>query len=67
MYFTHNYVLLVASAASFGLFFASNFSYTPAILVKLISIDKFTHGYGLVMLTQGIGNLLGPPIAGKLI
>ncbi|KAF2887414.1 hypothetical protein ILUMI_18759, partial [Ignelater luminosus] len=63
---TNNYILLHISGASFGLFFASNYSFTPAILVELISLDNFTNAYGLILLSQGIGNLLGPPIAGLL-
>lgn len=66
MLFTSNYPMLLISAASFGLFFSSNYSFTPAILVELISLDNFTNAYGLILLSQGIGNLLGPPIAGFL-
>ncbi|XP_014478799.1 PREDICTED: monocarboxylate transporter 5-like [Dinoponera quadriceps] len=62
--FTYHYTLLVASSAAFGLFFASNFSFTPVILVQLIPLERFTTAYGLTLLCQGIGNLLGPPLAG---
>lgn len=65
MYFTDNYLMLVISAASFGLFFASNYSFTPAIVVELISLERFTTAYGLLLLSQGIGHLIGPPLAGK--
>ncbi|XP_033221699.1 uncharacterized protein LOC117175943 isoform X2 [Belonocnema kinseyi] len=63
---THYYYLLVITAAAFGLFFASNFSFTPVILVELIPLERFTTAYGLSLLCQGIGNLLGPPLAGWL-
>lgn len=43
--------------------FASSFSYTPVILVSIVDIDNFTIAYGLVLLTQGVGNLIGPPLA----
>lgn len=56
---------LIVIGAAFGLFFASNFSFTPAILVELIPLDRFTTAYGLMLLCQGIGNLLGPPLAGN--
>ncbi|KAL0112511.1 hypothetical protein PUN28_012081 [Cardiocondyla obscurior] len=62
--FTHHYVLLTTTSAAFGLFFASNFSFTPVILVELIPLERFTTAYGLSLLCQGIGNLLGPPLAG---
>ncbi|KAG7189713.1 hypothetical protein KM043_017381 [Ampulex compressa] len=62
--FTHNYVLLMITSAAFGLFFASSFSFTPVILVELIPLERFTTAYGLILLCQGIGNLLGPPLAG---
>lgn len=64
--FTHHYVFLIISSAAFGLFFASNFSFTPVILVQLIPLERFTTAYGLSLLCQGIGNLLGPPLAGWL-
>uniref|UniRef100_A0A1B6MQ51 Major facilitator superfamily (MFS) profile domain-containing protein n=1 Tax=Graphocephala atropunctata TaxID=36148 RepID=A0A1B6MQ51_9HEMI len=59
-----NYYLLMLTSALFGVFFASNFSFTPTILVELIPLERFTTAYGLVLLCQGIGNLLGPPLAG---
>ncbi|VVC35611.1 Major facilitator superfamily,Major facilitator superfamily domain [Cinara cedri] len=62
--FIDNWWALVIIGAIFGLFFASNFSFTPAILVELIPLERFTTAYGLILLCQGIGNLLGPPLAG---
>lgn len=46
--------------------FASSFSFTPIILVQLVSLDDFTCAYGLVLLIQGVGNLVGPPISGLM-
>ncbi|KAB0793466.1 hypothetical protein PPYR_13086 [Photinus pyralis] len=66
MLFTDNYVCLMISAAFFGLFFSSNYSFTPAMVVDIISLEKFTNAYGLILLSQGIGNLLGPPVAGLI-
>nr|XP_012137804.1 PREDICTED: uncharacterized protein LOC100881636 [Megachile rotundata]XP_012137805.1 PREDICTED: uncharacterized protein LOC100881636 [Megachile rotundata] len=63
---TPYYNLLMITSAAFGLFFASNFSFTPVILVELIPLERFTTAYGLSLLCQGIGNLLGPPLAGWL-
>ncbi|XP_020292517.1 monocarboxylate transporter 14-like isoform X2 [Pseudomyrmex gracilis] len=62
--FTHYYIYLLITSACFGIFFASSFSFTPVILVELIPLERFTTAYGLTLLCQGIGNLLGPPLAG---
>nr|CAD7395849.1 unnamed protein product [Timema cristinae] len=62
--FTDNFALLTASSAMFGLFFASSFSFTPVILVQLVPLERFTTAYGLILLCAGIGNLVGPPLAG---
>lgn len=60
------YWALAVLCALFGVFFASSFSFTPVILVQLVPLDRFTTGYGLVLLCQGIGNLIGPPLAGMI-
>lgn len=62
--FIESYIGMVGLAILFGITFASQFSFTPIILVRLVNLDDFTCAYGLVLLVQGIGNLVGPPIAG---
>ncbi|KAI5723202.1 hypothetical protein M8J76_002853 [Diaphorina citri] len=62
--FATNYWALLFTCLSFGIFFASNFSCTPIILVELVPLDRFATAYGLTLLAQGIGNLVGPPLAG---
>lgn len=59
-------VLLYLVGILFGLTFASSFSFTPIILVQLVNLDDFTCAYGLVLLIQGVGNLVGPPLAGMI-
>ncbi|KAK7869286.1 hypothetical protein R5R35_000897 [Gryllus longicercus] len=61
-----NFFALAFASGLFGLFFASSFSFTPVILVQLVPLEKFTTAYGLVLLCQGIGNLIGPPVGGWL-
>lgn len=61
-----SYTCLCCLAVVFGITFASSFSFTPSILVKLVDLDDFTCAYGLVLLVQGVGNLIGPPLAGFL-
>ncbi|XP_035701841.1 monocarboxylate transporter 4 [Folsomia candida] len=60
------YYFLVLLCGVFGLMIAANYSLTPVILLQVVSLEKFTPAYGLLLLVQGIGNLIGPPIAGLL-
>lgn len=62
----HSFYILATNAVVFGLMFSSSYSYTPSILVELIALERFTMAYGLVLLSQGVGHLIGPPMAGKL-
>ncbi|KAK6643421.1 hypothetical protein RUM43_004926 [Polyplax serrata] len=55
---------LYTASGAFGFFIAANCSLTSIILVDLITIEKFTNAYGLLLLVQGIANLVGPPLAG---
>ncbi|XP_026498161.2 uncharacterized protein LOC113402192 [Vanessa tameamea] len=64
--FITNYWALAVISTIFGLSYASSYSYTPAILIKLVPIDYFTLGYGLILLSQGLGHLIGPPLGGLL-
>jgi len=57
---------LAILGALFGFSISANYSLVSAILVDLISLDKFTHAYGLLLLVQGVASLIGPPFAGKL-
>uniref|UniRef100_W8AKZ3 Monocarboxylate transporter 14 n=1 Tax=Ceratitis capitata TaxID=7213 RepID=W8AKZ3_CERCA len=61
-----NYALLVLVCITFGFTFASSYSFTPSICVSIVDLDDFTCAYGLVLLVQGIGMILGPPIAGEI-
>lgn len=61
-----NYVALMMLGLVFGITFASSFSFTPIILVRLVDFEEFTCSYGLVLLVQGVGNLVGPPISGLI-
>lgn len=59
-----SYQWMCVLSGFFGLFIAANYSLTSIILVNLVDIDRFTNAYGLLLLVQGIANLVGPPIAG---
>jgi len=38
---------------------------TPIVIVDLLGLEKLSNAFGIVLLFQGIGTVLGPPIAGK--
>lgn len=61
---TSSYTALATLCAIFGVTFASSFSFTPIITSRLVEMDDFTLAYGLILLVQGIGSLVGPPLAG---
>ncbi|KAL0112510.1 hypothetical protein PUN28_012080 [Cardiocondyla obscurior] len=61
-----DYYTLCAISGAFGLFIAANYSLTSIILVELITLERFTNAYGLLLLVQGVANLMGPPLAGWL-
>ncbi|XP_059051552.1 monocarboxylate transporter 4-like [Achroia grisella] len=58
------YATLGAASGAFGAFIAANYSLTSIILVEQITLEKFTNAYGLLLLIQGVANLIGPPLAG---
>lgn len=61
---TGSYTFLMTLCAVFGVTFGSSFSFTPMITSRLVDMDDFTLAYGLILLVQGIGSLIGPPLAG---
>lgn len=62
-----NYVGIALLAAIYGFTISANYALVSVILVDLISLDSFTNAYGLLLLVQGFGSLVGPPIAGFII
>lgn len=60
-----SYNTLAMASGAFGLFIAANYSLTCIILVELITLERFANAYGLLLLVQGIANLVGPPLGGK--
>ncbi|KAI5652167.1 major facilitator superfamily domain-containing protein [Phthorimaea operculella] len=59
-----DYFSLASASGLFGMFIAANYSLTSIILVEQITLEKFTNAYGLLLLIQGVANLIGPPLAG---
>lgn len=50
----------------FGLSVGAFVGLTSVILVDLLGIGKLTNAFGLLLLFQGIGSFIGPPVAGFL-
>ncbi|CAL1528665.1 unnamed protein product, partial [Lymnaea stagnalis] len=48
----------------FGFCISVSYPLTTVLLVKYLGLQNLTNSYGLLMLTQGIANFLGPPFAG---
>lgn len=61
-----SYWALCTLSGLFGLFIAANYSLTCIILVELLTLERFTNAYGLLLMVQGVANLIGPPIGGWL-
>ena len=60
-----SYTSLAVYCAAYGFFISANYALTTIILVELLSMDKLTNAYGIVMLAEGIANVVGPPLAGE--
>ena len=56
---------MLTLAALYGFSISVNYTLISVILVDILTIERFTSGYGLLLLIQGISSLIGPPIAGK--
>ena len=40
------------------------FCLTPVVLVDLLGLENFCNAFGVVLFFQGIGGVIGPPVAG---
>ncbi|VDO11621.1 unnamed protein product [Brugia timori] len=63
--FCDGYITLAMYSGLFGLTLSSYVCLTSVLLVDLIGIEKLTNAFGLILLFQGIGTVIGPPISGK--
>ena len=61
-----SYPLLIAYCSAFGFFISANYALSTIILVDIVTLDRLTNAYGLLMFAQGLANTLGPPLAGLL-
>ena len=59
-----DYVGFVILAAIYGFSISVNYTLITVILVDILTIERFTNGYGFLLLVQGFACLFGPPLAG---
>lgn len=52
---TNSFRALAVLSACYGCTISANYALVSVILVDLVSLDKFTIAYGLLLLVQGIG------------
>ncbi|KAH3795789.1 hypothetical protein DPMN_149350 [Dreissena polymorpha] len=64
--FASTYWHFVTYAVVIGLFAGSYNALTPVILVDLLGAEKLSSSFGLALLFQGLGFLVGPPLAGLI-
>ena len=58
------YPPLAVLAGFFGLFSAANEAMCSIILIQVVGLRNLNQSYGVIMMLQGIANLVGPPVAG---
>ncbi|CAJ0944822.1 unnamed protein product, partial [Mesorhabditis belari] len=64
--FFQSFFTLCIFAGIFGFLLAAAVSLVSVILVDLVGIEKIGSAFGIVLVAQAIGTLIGPPIAGWL-
>ena len=58
------FIPLAILSGLFGFFISVNYSLCTVMLVEYLGLDKLANAYGLMMLVQGVANLVGPPVGG---
>jgi MFS transporter, MCT family, solute carrier family 16 (monocarboxylic acid transporters), member 14 len=58
------YPLLATYCGLYGFFISANYALTTIILVDLLGMKRLTNAFGFVSFSEGIANLIGPPVAG---
>ncbi|VDN49430.1 unnamed protein product, partial [Gongylonema pulchrum] len=63
VFLCEGFITLAMYSGLFGLTLSSYVCLTSVLLVDLIGIEKLTNAFGLILLFQGIGTVIGPPIS----
>ena len=64
--FCFDYMTSIWFSIIFGITFGGETGMSAIVLVDLVGCGKFTLSWGIQSLFMGIGNVIGPPIAGKM-
>ena len=64
--FCFDYMTSIWFCIIFGVTFGGETGMSAMVLVDLVGCSKFTLSWGIQSLFMGIGNVIGPPIAGKM-
>ncbi|XP_074652260.1 monocarboxylate transporter 12-like isoform X4 [Tubulanus polymorphus] len=65
--FCSSYAAFAACAALFGLAMSAYVSLRSIIVVDLLGLEHLTHGLGLVIMFQGLANMVVPSISGAIL
>ncbi|KAI8788964.1 hypothetical protein BgiMline_000816 [Biomphalaria glabrata] len=65
-FITETYIQQMVCATLFGLYTGSLVPLSSLITIELLGIGELGLGFGFLSMAQGIGYLLGPPVAGVL-
>ncbi|PAA50494.1 hypothetical protein BOX15_Mlig032951g3 [Macrostomum lignano] len=63
---SESYVVMVAHGVAYGLFIGGFISVTPAVCAHLLGPENLSYSYGVTLLCQSVGVVLGPPLTGAI-
>ncbi|XP_060062643.1 monocarboxylate transporter 12-like [Ylistrum balloti] len=63
---TSTFIQLCIVSSLFGLLFGGIMSQKSVVTADILGVKKLTDGFGILMLFQGAGSFVGPPISGLL-
>lgn len=59
-------IQLGSVCAVYGLFLGTGISQQSVIIIDILGADNLSYGFGILLLYQGIGTFVGPPLSGLL-
>ncbi|XP_014681780.1 PREDICTED: monocarboxylate transporter 3-like [Priapulus caudatus] len=63
----HSYGVFAFCGILFGFFFGTQLGAIANVIIDLFGMAKFNNSYGYLMFAQGVGIIIGPPIAGAIV
>lgn len=64
--FCTSFISLAVYAGFYGFLIGVYVCLTPVVLVDLLGLEKLSNAFGVVLFFQGLGAVVGTPIAGKI-